>query len=630
MGTSIRTLKAAAQSGSSAQQAATIGQGLKTQQFTATAGQTTFTLGWAPASLSELLILIDGTRVTSGYSFTLSGNVLTASPGLDLNMDLFVVGATGITARTDLSGAMTHPTLIGTGDGSTTTFNLPTAGDEEIVWLGGGALQIRDTDYTISTTGGVRKAVFGTAPATGVQIHASSAVNLLAGTDAQTLNNLPASAFLQTTDRSDAAPPANTGASPTQGTSTQLAREDHQHGAATELKTATTQVSIGSATAPVAGQVLTATSDSAATWQSPSAGGGVDLTNHFSYAISPNTGNVRLRVNPSRTKGFLINNQGTGIRIIRFDLTTMAQEASVDTAGASYMTPDAIAVTDTKIFLVKGVGTTQISVHRFDATTLAFDTTTTGATARFSSTWNKLNVHMDTDGGVNLYILGVLLSGNHYTDLYRFDTSNMTFATQLSDPIANSSSNAHQDVFWYDGAVWTLGWLGNNSLAQVVYRHNATTLAVTNTFSSYTSGQSASPMSFVGGVGRRLLWQRLQNGGAGSVPDILVIDTQNLTTSTTLLTYNTQAGLFRNMLRKTTDRYLPLPFQIFDSTNDTLVQDLVWNSLSGDNQGFAGSCWLTSETQIVGNFVYTLPNQSAYAGASTLRTTVQRIPFKVS
>lgn len=43
---------------------------------------------------------------------------------------------------------------------------------------------------------------------------------------------------------------------------------------ATKLKTATTEVKIASATAPSAGQVLTATSSTEATWQTPSGGAG--------------------------------------------------------------------------------------------------------------------------------------------------------------------------------------------------------------------------------------------------------------------------------------------------------------------------------------------------------------------
>ena len=45
-------------------------------------------------------------------------------------------------------------------------------------------------------------------------------------------------------------------------------------GAANGLKTATTTVAVSSATAPTSGQVLTATSSTAATWQTPSGGGG--------------------------------------------------------------------------------------------------------------------------------------------------------------------------------------------------------------------------------------------------------------------------------------------------------------------------------------------------------------------
>lgn len=69
-----------------------------------------------------------------------------------------------------------------------------------------------------------------------------------------------------------ASPAANEG-TVTTGTSTDYARADHDHGDATSLKSATTSVSINTATAPSSGQVLTATSGTTATWQTPSGGG---------------------------------------------------------------------------------------------------------------------------------------------------------------------------------------------------------------------------------------------------------------------------------------------------------------------------------------------------------------------
>jgi hypothetical protein len=52
------------------------------------------------------------------------------------------------------------------------------------------------------------------------------------------LDGIDSTGFLQTSDRSTAAPPANSGAAPAQGTSTRLAREDHNHGAPTASTTA--------------------------------------------------------------------------------------------------------------------------------------------------------------------------------------------------------------------------------------------------------------------------------------------------------------------------------------------------------------------------------------------------------
>lgn len=69
------------------------------------------------------------------------------------------------------------------------------------------------------------------------------------------------------------ASPATNAGTVTTGTSSEYARADHDHGAATELKSATTVIDVSSATAPTTGQVLTATGGSAATWQTPAAGG---------------------------------------------------------------------------------------------------------------------------------------------------------------------------------------------------------------------------------------------------------------------------------------------------------------------------------------------------------------------
>jgi hypothetical protein len=87
------------------------------------------------------------------------------------------------------------------------------------------------------------------------------------------------------------------GGSNTDGVATSVARSDHKHAlpafgsgagtfcegndsrlsndrTASGLRTASTVVSVSAATAPTAGQVLTATSSTAATWQTPGGGGG--------------------------------------------------------------------------------------------------------------------------------------------------------------------------------------------------------------------------------------------------------------------------------------------------------------------------------------------------------------------
>lgn len=96
------------------------------------------------------------------------------------------------------------------------------------------------------------------APAVGQVLTATS------GTAAE-WQTLPAGISL-----SNATPSAVAG-SASAGVGSKAAREDHSHGAAQDLKTATGVVSVSGAAAPTPGQVLTAISGTEAEWQTPAA-----------------------------------------------------------------------------------------------------------------------------------------------------------------------------------------------------------------------------------------------------------------------------------------------------------------------------------------------------------------------
>jgi hypothetical protein len=89
--------------------------------------------------------------------------------------------------------------------------------------------------------------------------------------------------------------------------------------AALGLKTATTTVSVSGAAAPTSGQVLTATSGTAATWQTPTGGGGLtnitetlntaspnNTVNAEQLAVTSGTTNVNLVLTPRGTGGFML------------------------------------------------------------------------------------------------------------------------------------------------------------------------------------------------------------------------------------------------------------------------------------------------------------------------------------
>lgn len=72
---------------------------LKNDLFRVTAGVSrgSFELGWSPSAVENLLFILNGSPVDTHYTFTLTGNVLSVSPDLEVEDELRVIGVAGET-----------------------------------------------------------------------------------------------------------------------------------------------------------------------------------------------------------------------------------------------------------------------------------------------------------------------------------------------------------------------------------------------------------------------------------------------------------------------------------------------------------------------------------------------------
>lgn len=81
-------------------------------QFTATSGQTAFTLSRAPASAQSIIVMIDGAIQEPNQAYTISGVTLTTTAGVGLNNRVAVIhlGVAGV-LTTPADGSVTSPKL---------------------------------------------------------------------------------------------------------------------------------------------------------------------------------------------------------------------------------------------------------------------------------------------------------------------------------------------------------------------------------------------------------------------------------------------------------------------------------------------------------------------------------------
>jgi hypothetical protein len=203
----------------------------------------------------SLQLGVIGTRTTI-LGAASSNWTLTLPTGPGTNGQVMTTNGSGTTSWTTPSGSGTVTSVGGTGtvNGLTLTGTVTTSGN---LTLGGTLSGVSLTSAVTGTlpvaNGGTGITALGTGVATALGVNVGSA-----------------GAFV--THGGDLGTPSSGTATNLTGTASGLTAGEAT--AALGLKTATTTVSVSGATAPTSGQVLTATSGTAATWQTPSGGGG--------------------------------------------------------------------------------------------------------------------------------------------------------------------------------------------------------------------------------------------------------------------------------------------------------------------------------------------------------------------
>ena len=138
-----------------------------TDTFSGDGSTTGFTLSETPPNANTLLVMVDGIVQKATTNYTLSGTTLTFTSAPDSAAEIEVkhLGVRGIVRRGP-------DWLIDnfTGDGSTTTYTLTTAGvSTNSAWVFyNGVMMKPTTDYTVNTSTGVLTFTF--APTSGMEI----------------------------------------------------------------------------------------------------------------------------------------------------------------------------------------------------------------------------------------------------------------------------------------------------------------------------------------------------------------------------------------------------------------------------------------------------------------------------
>lgn len=206
--------------------------------------------GVAIAAGTAQWVYCDGTNVVQGLSGTMAAQ---AASGVAITGGTI----TGLTSLTLASGAASPATNDAAALGTTALGWSDLFGATGFVW------NVANGNWVATHTSGIMTVGTGDLRVTNNFTNATSVVTL---GGAQTLTNKTLTSPTMT------APALGTPASGVMtnvtGTAASLTA-----GAANALNSASTTVNVSSATAPSSGQILTATSSTAATWQAPAAGG---------------------------------------------------------------------------------------------------------------------------------------------------------------------------------------------------------------------------------------------------------------------------------------------------------------------------------------------------------------------
>jgi hypothetical protein len=243
-------------------------------------------------------------NVTSGGTGTVTSVAVSGTDGIEVDSGSPITSAGTIQLGVNAATMKTTLDLAGTNTGDITL-----AGTPDYITISGQTITRNAIDLAADVTGTLPAANGGTGITTlGTGVATALGVNVGS-----------AGAFV--THGGALGTPSSGTATNLTGTASGLTAGEAT--AALGLKTATTTVAVSSATAPTSGQVLTATSSTAATWQTPSGGGG-GLTNitETLHTTSPNntvnaeqlevTGgstNVDLVLTPKGTGAFILGHE---------------------------------------------------------------------------------------------------------------------------------------------------------------------------------------------------------------------------------------------------------------------------------------------------------------------------------
>ena len=235
-------------------------------------------------------------------------------------------------------------------------------------------------------------------------------------------------------------------------------------GSTDALKSATTTINVVSATAPTIGQVLTATSSTAATWQTPSAASG--------DVVGPASSTDNALVRFDGTTGKLIQNYTSGAPIVS-DAGSMTLDGGADSISSSADMALSLDSTGNNGFTTNGAGS-NLAIFNNAAQVLYFTTTQSRYSLPLASANGALSAPTYSflgmaDGGLyrdsgtdtlRMVVNGVLsqtwLDNNVTVDKpFRpgtYTTAGLPAATSFEGHIVYDSTT--QTMKWSNGTAW--------------------------------------------------------------------------------------------------------------------------------------------------------------------------------